>query len=271
MREITDIKEMQQIELNILEFVDKVCKDNNIKYFLSDGTLIGAIRHKGFIPWDDDIDITMPRPDYEKFLSIMDNLNSDRYECLHFSKKFKNYFYSFAKVVDLNTVLTESSFIRNEKMGAFIDVFPLDGVTDEKTFLKNRKKFGKLSAILNLSASKKFEPSKKNKINTIIKLLLYPISKMFGYKFWAKRLQKIMLKYNIDESNYVCRYCCVSKKNVYPKEVFTDCINVEFEKQNFLTTKEYDAYLTRLYGDYMTPPPEDKQKPHHDVKLYWKD
>ena len=95
MIEIKDLKEIQKIGLNTLKFIDKVCKENDIKYSLCAGTALGAIRHKGFIPWDDDIDIMMTRENYDKFLNIMDNLQDKNYKCLHFGKKFPNYFYRF--------------------------------------------------------------------------------------------------------------------------------------------------------------------------------
>ncbi len=270
MKEITDIKEMQNIELDILKFVDKVCKDNNINYFISDGTLIGAIRHKGFIPWDDDVDITMLRADYEKFLKIMDETNNDTYKCLHTGDKNSKCSCPFAKVVNSKTMVIEDENNKTHS-GIWLDIFPLDNVRDEKTFLKNRKKYARNYIMLRLSAVKKFIPRGISKIKNIMEFILYVPAKIMSNKYWAKKIQKIMIKDNLKDCDYVCRYCCASLKNIYPKDMFNDYIDVEFEKEHFRTIKEYDAYLTRLYGDYMTPPPKDKQVSGHSIKTYWLD
>lgn len=129
MRKITDIKEMQQIGLLMLADVDKYCRENDITYFVGYGTLLGAIRHKGFIPWDDDIDIIMPREDYNKFIREYGN---ERYKVLS-NEYTTDYYYNFAKVVDLKTYAIEHGRnVRIQDLGLYIDVFPIDHLKKNK-------------------------------------------------------------------------------------------------------------------------------------------
>ena len=119
--------EVKKIELDMLAYIHKVCVENNIRYWVCGGTLIGAIRHNGFIPWDDDIDIDMPRPDFERFKKIAD---SSRYMLL--TAENEKYYYASAKLVDNNTVLNENNFEGNiDGLGVFVDIFPLDGLPSD--------------------------------------------------------------------------------------------------------------------------------------------
>lgn len=269
MTEITTTKEIQEISLKILLFVDKICKENNIKYSLAYGTALGAIRHKGFIPWDDDVDIIMTRDNYEKFLEIMDNFNSEEYKCLHYGKNFPNYFYGFAKVVDLNTYLDENSFIRNPDLGVYIDIFPVDGI-DEKTFEKDLNKFYKYQKLLLFSAVKKFRKSKKGLAYTLKKLIIYPYVKLLGWKHWLKKSEQIRTKISLKNSNYGNMFGFVGEKAKFQKEIYDDLIEVDFEGYKLPILKDYDTYLTQLYGNYMTPPPKEKQVSNHAFKAFRK-
>ena len=136
MQEIKTVEELQKIELEILKYIDKVCKENNLTYFLAYGTLIGAIRHKGFIPWDDDVDIQMPRDDYNKLCDILKEENG-RYKLLD-HKEGLGYIYPFAKVIDSNTRLIETGLTETVNMGVYIDIFPIDGTPND---FKKRKKY----------------------------------------------------------------------------------------------------------------------------------
>ena len=269
MQEITDIKDIQSIALNILIYVDDICKKNNIRYSLAGGTAIGAIRHKGFIPWDDDIDIMMPRPDYEKFLKIMDNSENKNFKALHYGANFPNYFYGFTKVVDLNTKLYESTLINNPDLGVFIDVFPIDGAPHNIN--KLLKKYKKYQSLTTLASMKKFAKSSKGKLRTLLKFPSYLFAKIFGWKFWYKRKLKIIEKCDYDKCDKsiilddVCAIKALMDKNIYD-----EYINVPFENCNASILKDYDIYLTSIYGDYMTPPPKEKQIAPHIFKIYRK-
>lgn len=271
MIEITNnTKEIQQIALNIMKYIDKICRENDIKYFLAGGTLLGAVRHKGFIPWDDDIDINMLRPDYEKFLKIMDNIKHDQYKCLHYGENFPNYAYRFAKVVDLNTKLQESTLISHQDMGVFVDIFPIDGMNIKK-WKRPISKTVFLTQCL-VTASYKKMPKIKNKFKYFAKSILRLYTKMFGWKYWLKRHEKYIKKYQ-DLDKFEHRYAfsgCYRYKDIMPKELFDEVIELKFEDTKFLAPKNYDYYLSSLYGDYMTPPPPEKQVTHHDLKIYKK-
>lgn len=269
MTEITSTKEIQQIALKILLFVDKICKENNIPYSLAYGTALGAIRHKGFIPWDDDVDLIMTRDNYEKFLSIMDNYKSDEFKCLHYGKNFPNYFYGFAKVVDLNTYLDETNFIRNPDLGVYIDIFPIDGA-NEQTYQKDLIKFNKYNTLLTFSAVKKFKKSPKGIAYTLKKLLIYPFIKMMGWTHWLKKCEQIRTKVPLSNSEYATMFGPLTENNIFKKEIYDEVVYVEFEGHTFPILKEYDKYLTQLYGDYMTPPPKEKQISNHSFKAFRK-
>ena len=272
MREITDLKELQAIELDILLFVDKVCRENQIKYFLCGGTALGAIRHKGFIPWDDDIDIMMPRPDYEKFLTIMDCQTQTRYQCFHFGKKRPNWYHTYAKVADTHTVLVNNN-TDIKGLGVLIDVFPLDGI-NPKTVQKDYRKFERAEHLLALPTYKTFKkvPHSPNKLKNFLKFLAYWPMKLCSIKFLNQRAQKIMKKYPWDYSEYYGKYYGYGMKENFPRTLLDDVIEVEFAGHKFPLMKDYDRYLTSLYGDYMTPPTQDELVGiGHEQKVYWQD
>ena len=131
MRDITELEELHQIELDMLKEIDRICRRENIQYYLAGGTLLGAVRHKGFIPWDDDIDIAMARDEYERFLKVM---KKERHPYLKiFAMEFdKEYQYTFAKVVDTRTRLIEEIGKDLPDMGVFIDIFPIDGLGNDR-------------------------------------------------------------------------------------------------------------------------------------------
>lgn len=269
MRQITDLKEIQEISLNILKYIDKICKENDIKYSLDGGTLLGAIRHKGFIPWDDDIDIMMTRENYNKFLEVMDKQKNKQFKCLHFSDSCLNYFYRYAKVVDLTTSLIEDNYIQNKDMGIFVDIFPFDVINLENldATLKTTNKY---SNYLSIAGCKKLIKS-NSKIKHFIKCILKPFFKMMGCKHWLSKYEKTIKKMDYDSYDHLIAYAGIKpQKTILPKSYFDNIIEVEFERLKFPAIKEYDIYLTNLYGDYMIPPPKEKQVSHHSIKIYRK-
>ena len=264
MKQIESLKEIQTIGLGILKFIDKICTENKIKYFLCAGTALGAVRHKGFIPWDDDVDVMMPREDYERFLKLMDKSNNEHYKCLHFGKDFPYYFYRFAKVVDLNTSLTEINFPKHPDMGIYVDIFPIDGI-DEKVGKKIIKKHYNLGLIHYQSASLKFVKSKRGFVHNVFKYIAYVYAKIFGWQHWVKKSEKLIKKYKMQNCKFAGIYDEYQEKEIMPKEIFDEVIYVDFEDSKFPIVKNYDYYLTKIYGDYMTPPPENQRIQHHVI------
>lgn len=251
-KERLDIEKIKKITLDILIDVADFCERNNITYFLACGTLLGAIRHKGFIPWDNDIDIMIPRPDYKRFL---DTYNGDYRLC-----KPESGMYYFAKVYDPNTVLYEKGmdYKKYDPLGLYIDIFPLDGiVNDEKEIERIMKKSLILETLLRLSNQPVFY--RKNPVKAFNRI----IPRIIGSRNLVKMIERNAQKYDYDESDYVIRvrntingFTGALEKEVYGKEY------KEFEDHMFCVPKGYDKWLTRFYGDYMKLPPEEKRIIH---------
>lgn len=258
MQEIKSIKEMQKIELDILKFIVEICKKNNLMYFLTDGTLIGAVRHKGFIPWDDDLDISMPRPDYNKFLKIMKK-EKGRYQikCVEHSKK--KYNYAFAKVVDTKTQLIEEDKFQGEELGLWVDVFPIDGLGNDREkaeeIIRSNKKH--VIQILLLESAK--EINRKGKILELI-----------GRKNINRFMKLKLQRNNFYKSKYVSIVSWISDSILTKQEWWSQPVMGEFEGLEFNIPIGYDEILRLEYGDYMQLPPEEKRIPEHNCSVWWK-
>ena len=260
MREVTDIREIQLMQLNILKFIDTLCKENGLKYYLYAGTLLGAIRHKGFIPWDDDLDICMPRPDFDKLINIMEKRDKERFslKCIELSKK--EYNYCFAKIIDNNTVAVEKGKFQGDDLGVYVDIFPLDGVGDNyekaKKIVDFNKKFVK--QILSIEGGR--EMNFKGKIL---------------YRLGRKRLNKIMLhnlrKNNFYKSKYVTDIASITNTVIYDRENFEGKRTEVFEGQEFNVPYNSEAILETMYGNYMELPPEEERKPIHACRIWIKE
>ncbi len=259
-----NVEELKRIQLDILESVHKFCMEENIKYFLMYGTLIGAIRHKGYIPWDDDIDICMPRPDYNKF---MKEFNMDNNYLKFVSNEIdSNYLYTFGKVIDTRTSLIEYTTLKYP-MGVNIDVFPIDGI-DERGKLLSKQIL--LRKMINMKTVKYSAKRKlyKNLVLIFAKLLLLIVPT----NFLIKKMVNNTNKYSYDESSNVCCVAMGTKLNKpVPKAYFSNGILKEFEGRKYFVPIGYDGYLKSIFGDYMKLPPEDKRISHHVFDAYFKE
>lgn len=268
MKELTS-EELKQVQIDIMKYVHNFCEKNSIKYFICSGTLIGAVRHKGFIPWDDDIDIMMPREDYERFIKLFSNEDGKYKVWSH--KLQRNYPNSYAKVTDETTVKYENALSAIE-MGVDIDVFPLDDIPDDDTeaeeFIKECKRYYDLMT---------FKKVRLRKDRSLVKnfalfvgrlgLMFYPFHKMLA------NIDKHAQKYNGcgGSRSADAVYCMAGMKELHKKEWFEETIGLPFENEVFKAPKGFDLMLSTRYGNYMQLPPKDKQITHHDFKAYWRD
>ncbi len=265
MKELS-LQELKEIEFDILKVFNAFCKENDIKYYLSHGTLLGAIRYKKFIPWDDDVDLLIPREDYNRMISLFKD--TDRYRLFAFEKN-KEYPFPYAKLCDMTTRKDEFGYNSTLELGVDIDLFPLDAWDDDLEKAKREVKYIRKNMIsLGLTRLKK--PDSVNPIKRFIKGIVMAFCKMLGSKYFIKRIIKASHKEGQKGNNYLgCKAWCVyGERGIIPAEVFSDTIGIEFEGEMFPAPKDCDTYLTCLYGDYLPEPPKEKQKTHHNFKAY---
>lgn len=264
MKKELSIKEIKEIQLDILQSIHSFCVEHRLRYSLAFGSLLGAVRHKGYIPWDDDLDIMMPRPDYEQFVSEYQGYY--KHYVVQTYKNDESYFLSLAKVYDNRT----EQIIFPTKTGVFIDIFPIDGLPDTVEEAKSYiDKYCKLifHDILYTCKNNSFRSGNKflNSIKYIIKRILYP-----SRKNGIKKLDTLINSYPYESSSHA-GYAIVETglKGYMEKDVFEHYILVPFERYIFYAIADYDTFLTKRYGDYMKFPPEDERVPGHSAPVYW--
>lgn len=257
---------LHNVEMQILEKVDSICKKKGIQYYLIGGTLLGAVRHRGFIPWDDDIDIGMPRNDYERFIDacLEGDLGKDYY--LHHISTDDYYWLSYAKIRKNNTLFEEEEIKElNCHKGIFIDVFPLDFVNaDNKIVFKIKTELVKnLSHVV-------FERVLKVKSASLYSKVLFLITRPLTVKristirdFFAKK--SITKEYYI---NYGGTYS--PKIETHPVDIYGKPREIEFEGKLFYAPEKSEDFLRHVYGDYMKLPPEGERRNHNPSKVLFK-
>ena len=256
--------ELRQIQLQILNQVSTYCERENIRYWLDCGTLLGAIRHKGFIPWDDDIDIGMLREDYEKFITNFNKVNN-RYRCWTMNNTH-NFPIPFAKVMDLNTELYEPDKKSGIKMCINIDVFPYDNAPEEEKLLNDMYNTrDKYISMYTKSVFPKWEGD--GRIKRITRYILYMFLRFIPRQFLVNKINNNIMRYRDAETKYVGNFTSYSRI-LCNKEIFDSFIDVEFEGKKYKAPAGYDAWLKAFYGDYMKLPSEEQQISHHRFEAY---
>ena len=254
--------EHKQLELKILLYVADFCERNHIRYSLSDGTLLGAVRHHGFIPWDDDIDICMPRPDLERFIEIFDG--GDDYEVLGPEDPKARYF--FAKVFNIHTVKIEQNRENyNDLGGVDIDIFPVDGTSDSIEEYQNLYRSITRMYYRQTLVASGLKGSWKHFLQTAGFRLLYGNSQRI-----IQNAIKLCKKYDFDNSNFVAFYDQFSPGWRITDSLYKESVMLDFEGHKFRAMKGYDKVLHMQYGDYMTPPPENERVTHHLNNVFWR-
>ena len=255
-----------QILLDVSEF----CEKHSLTCFLAYGTLIGAVRHKGFIPWDDDVDVYMTRPDYERFLELFcGDAKPERLEVIHPYHELSKH--AFTKIIDTTTVKLEDGYsYPHGYLGVDIDVFVLDGQPDDDAeFERWYKKLNRLY-LLDYLSSRSGEGSFKRKLAHLgIKLLniFLPLRKI------REKTDALHAKYPYGSTKYAGSITglCNNRGDRAPTECFEDSEWCEFEGHKLRMPKGYHEIMTRLYGDYMQLPPEEQRVAPHTVKAFWKE
>lgn len=276
MKEI-EIEDLKKIELHILDAISDFCERKGLTYFLCGGTLLGAARHKGFIPWDDDIDVMMPRPDYDRFLNEFSGYENLR---IVSPETDECYPFAFATVGDVRTWKCEER-LRSKYttcLSVNVDVFPIDGLPDKEEDIKKLYEEIKLDGKVLQSATYKFGRG-QSVMSTIMKnigIAVFRISEILGINSlrnvlgkWDSRCKSF--SYATSNKVGITAISHYGTKEVNNKDVFSATVNVEFEGKAYKAPIGYDKYLSQLYSKkYMELPPKEKQVTHHTSKCYWR-
>lgn len=253
--------EVKRIQLDILKKVHDFCVSRGLHYSLGGGTLLGAVRHKGYIPWDDDVDIMLPRPDYTRFMNEFKGYDEDlTVQDYHTDS---HYYYPFGKIYHNKTKYIQFGY----KGGVYIDVFPIDGLPSFEQFPERRKKHSEL--IGSLWQSTKTYIYKDNKIIPFLKYLLNKLRNP-SRKRIIERLDAFYDEYPFHTSKYAGALTgAYGLKEHMKRSTFESYILLPFENYQFYCISDYDSYLNKHYGDYMKLPPKEKQVPPHNNHIYW--
>ena len=266
MTEITDLREIQQLELGILRQLDKVCHDNNLHFFLSNGTLLGAIKYGGFIPWDDDIDVLMPRADYDKLMTIAD-AEFGSYQLLS-QERTAEWHLPFSKLCDMSTRKQEGSADFGIEIGVDIDIFPLDSWSGG---YRQSCRCGFWRRGVSAAIEKDFTSPRTGWKRAVL-YLFWCISRQIGSNFFCRRIyREIKRGYALTTPAYkgCVAWSLYGSRELIPAVVFDSSVPISFEGQIYNAPIGYKTYLSHLYGEYISDPPPEKQCTHHAFQV-WK-
>ena len=267
----SELRSLQLVILNIGRIFAEICERHHLRYYMVGGTMLGAIRHKGFIPWDDDMDVAMPRPDYEKFIEIVRDELPTGYTFLNY-KQDADYMRYFSRIVDKNVRVTNASNTKKLVENAWLDIFPLDGMP--RTVPGRMIHFWHLTAwrfFYHASCFKQLvnlrRPGRPKYQQLLIKFMQTThIGANLDTKKLMARIERLLLKYPYDKAKYmVSLFGAYMTREIVDKKLLGEGEMYSFETLKLRGPEQYDAFLTHFFGDYMTPP-KDADKDKHNIQ-----
>ena len=264
---IIDKEDCKRIQISILTEIDRLCKVYGIDYYIQYGTLLGAVRHKGFIPWDDDIDIIMERKNYERLVELMKTGKNQPGWLQILDSSVEGYYYPFAKAVDARTVAEMES--NTTKHGIWVDIFPIDNVPDDEKKADVYIDFCCALRETVIAMTTNFKSSRKNKEHALRQRVLWLIATVVGKKNVCRMYEKVCRKYEGTDTKCVANlFSPYRRREKFERSVLFCSAEYPFEDTVFVGPKHYDSVLTQLYGKYMVLPPEDKRRTHGVLAWY---
>lgn len=261
---------LHQVDLEIAQDVVRICQEHGFKYYMLGGTMLGAIRHKGFIPWDDDIDFGMPRDDYECFLEVAPRELAHHLKVVNY-RTDPNFQYYITRILDTQTKVVEERIGNNNKYThASIDIFPVDG-TPNNVFLRKIYFFRVLYHRALMSLCYKDSIDRKRSRGTAEKLLLWvmeriPVEKLTTPYKQKCKIDKLLRSQRVEGSKYIGNIMGAYRtREIVPAEYYGQGKFYDFENTQFMGMDMYHEYLTHTYGDYMELPPEEHRKTHFKI------
>lgn len=260
------IARIHNVELNIFKEFTQLTETLGIKYMAMGGTLLGAVRHQGFIPWDDDMDVGLQRADYEHFIEQAPHYLNDSHFFLQSPWSDSNYALSYSKMLDRNTFIEEKNNVNNARKGVFLDIFPIDKIPVSKD--KQRKQIVSLRRL----DSRIYLKLRYNVIDNPIRRFQNPLSDEQLQTAWDYKHQRQLLMIKFDDNPNLTSYKNLASQYSYDKEVFSEdqlaaLIELPFADTKIFVPVDYDQILTAIYGDYMTLPPEAARTEKHITRL----
>ena len=250
-----EMEEIREIQLELMRYVSKTCETNRLRYYMCGGTLLGAVRHGGYIPWDDDVDLAMPMPDYLRFIEIVKS--QKKHLSLNIYDYPDDYYNFFMRLIKKDTYMKYWEYPFLMSTGVSIDIFPLFGLPEKQ---RERDYFYKNIRLLNERYISSYIENESDTPELIeMRHLL------------QKQIEDMMVQYPFDEctwiGNVLSKY---REKEVMPRTIYQNSTQLGFEKNTFSAAQGYEDYLTRMFGDYMQLPPEKDRMNTHDYNAFIK-
>ncbi len=268
------ISEFKSIAYGVLEYFKFVCEKYGIFYSLSFGTVLGAVRHNGFIPWDDDIDVCVMRQDYTKLIDAFNRENNQQFKVVC-TEIDPNYSLPHMKVIDTRTILYQEGRRNNYQLGIWIDVFALDNVPDDlderRKYIQKLERYQDIWTLLEYKSNNEHLKIKSYS-RQILKKLRAIVHRYDSFK-WARKLEKLSKKYQnvkTKEVGVLSFFPYDRNKSIFDRDFILKTTPHLFEHSEFPIPSDYDTYLTKVYGNYMELPPVEKRVTHHNYKVMYK-